>query len=232
MAINPKSADNIQVYRGALPAMDVFAQNSGAGCCAPNVTSDYDKLGTVVHFDNALAHLNPKGANDKLRISPSVNGMQREVIDHINAVGAGAQISVLVIPTFALVKSIGVHVAAAETGLTFNLVSRNGLNLALDVDAPITGLSSIFQVASAAGASTCDPLVRTRTNRPDLDGIGALGANEFIDIFANYDMAAAGFALDAEELILEVATVPATPIAGTFDITVAVNYDILLRAAR
>ena len=63
MAINPKSADNIQVYRGALPAMDVFAQNSGAGCCAPNVTSDYDKLGTVVHFDNALAHLNPKGAN-------------------------------------------------------------------------------------------------------------------------------------------------------------------------
>ena len=59
MARTPKSANNIQVFRGSLPPADVFAQNAGADCCGGGTTVEHDKLGARTRFSNALAHSNP-----------------------------------------------------------------------------------------------------------------------------------------------------------------------------
>lgn len=221
MARVAKDADNIQVFRGSLPKPDVFALNSGAGCCGSGLDPAYDKLAERTRFDNALAHSNPLGANDKFRF-PGGNGFEsyrNEILAHINAVGVGAQISVLAIPTYAFVFGVGVHVAAEEAGLTFNLITRNGLALPDDV---------LIQVAAAAGAEPCT-ITRTQTVG-SLAGFGALGTDLFRDIFA-LETGGEGFALEADELILEVATMPASGIVvGTFDLTVAANYHVIHRA--
>lgn len=236
MARNPKSADNIQVFLGSKPQPDVFAANTGLGCC-PDVAGQYthDKLADRTRFDNALAHLNPSGANDKFRV-PFGNGFagtRRDIIDHINQVGVGAQISVIAIPTYAFVFGVGIHIAAEEPGLTFNLITRNGLVLpgaAGGGEDPAGGRVIVVEAA----ANPADPcgLSRTQTegDAESFEGFGALTTNEFIDIFG-YD-GEGSFSLEADELILEVATVPADPVVGNFDITVSVNYDIVHRAER
>ena len=225
MARVAKSPDNIQVFRGSRPKADVFALNSGAGCCDPGLDPSYDKLAERTRFDNALAHSNPTGANDKFRV-PYGNGFSGDrdaIIAHINRVGVGAQISVLAIPTYAFVKGVGVHIAAEEPGLTFALITRNGLALPSDYQ---------VSVAAAQGDGACD-IVRT----PDedfgegtaFDSFGALSTNLFVDIFAT--SANGEFSLEADELILEVLTMPAGGIVnGTFDLTVSVNYDVIHRA--
>lgn len=232
MARNPKSADNIQVFLGSKPQPDVFAANTGLGCC-PDVAGQYayDKLADRTRFDNALAHLNPQGANEKFRVpfGNGFSGTRQDIIAHINQVGVGAQISVIAIPTYAFVHGVGIHIAAEEPGLTFNLITRNGLVL------PGTGSDDTERAFSVEAAVTPgDPCGLTRTLTPGdgtlFEGFGALSTNEFVDIFG-YNGAGA-FSLEADELILEVATVPADPVVGLFDITVSGSYDIVLRAER
>jgi hypothetical protein len=222
MARNAKADDNIQVFRGSLPKPDVFALNSGTGCCGSGLSVSYDKLAERTRFDNALAHSNPLGANDKYRF-PGGNGFSDEraaIIAHINQFGVGAQISVLAIPTYAFVKGIAVHVGAEESGLTFNLITRNGLAIPAAQE---------IQVATAAGTGGSCDVTRTQTApATPFVGFGALGVNLFIDLFS-YDGAGV-FSLEADELILEVATMPADPVVGLFDLTVAVNYEVLNRA--
>lgn len=219
MARVAKSADNIQVFRGSKPKMDVFAANSGIGCCDPGLDPAYDKLAERTRFDNALAHSNPTGANDKYRF-PGGNGFDSDraaILAHINAVGVGAEISVIAIPTYAFLTGVGLHIAAEEPGLTFNLVTRNGLGLPA---------SQVIQVAAAAGALPCE-ITRTQTVG-SLTGFGALGTDLFRDIFARDGDGE--FALEADELILVVATMPVDPVVGLFDITVAASYDVIHRA--
>lgn len=226
MARNPKAANNIQVFRGSKPQPDVFAANTGLGCC-PDIAGQYayDKLADRTRFDNALAHLNPAGANDKFRI-PFGNGFsdtRRDVVAHINQAGVGAQISVIAIPTYAFVTGVGVHIAAEEAGLTFNLITRNGLVL------PTT---AVHVVAAAVDEDDACAIERTDTegSAASFAGFGALGTNEFIDILGY--SGEGEFSLEADELILEVAAIPATPVVGSFDITVSVNYQIVHRAER
>lgn len=226
MARNPKADDNIQVFRGSKPQPDVFAANTGLGCC-PDVAGQYayDKLADRTRFDNALAHLNPAGANDKFRI-PFGNGFsdtRRDVVAHINQAGVGAQISVIAIPTYAFVTGVGVHIAAEEAGLTFNLITRNGLVL------PST---AVHVVAAAVDEDDACAIERTDTegSAASFAGFGALGTSEFIDILGY--SGEGEFSLEADELILEVAAIPATPVVGSFDITVSVNYQIVHRAER
>jgi hypothetical protein len=219
MARVAKSVNNIQVFRGSRPKMDVFSANSGIGCCDPGLLPEYDKLAERTRFDNALAHSNPTGANDKYRF-PSGNGFDSDraaIINHINTVGVGATISVLAVPTYAFVTGIGVHVEAEEPGLTFNIITRNGLALPND---------SVIQVAAAAGALPCE-VTRTQS-AGSLAGFGALGTDLFRDIFARE--ANGSFALEADEIILQVATIPVDPVVGLFDITVALSYDVIHRA--
>lgn len=219
-----KAADNIQVFRGSYGRPDVFAQNSSNGCCGPGVDlGSFDRLADRVHFDNGLIHSNPLGANDKFAV-PGGNGFgefRREIVDHINTFGVGAEISVLVIPTFAFVTGVSIHVRAEEEGLTFNLKTRNGLVL------PATAV----KVVSIAAGEGCD-VVRTLTagSIASYAGFGGLADGEL----AHYIIGREGegeFALEADEIIVEVASIPGTPVTGAFDFTVAVSYEIVDRCA-
>lgn len=222
MARTAKAANNIQVFRGSLPQPDVFSANSDAGCCSnPGLNPAYDKLAERTRYDNALAHSNPLGANDKYRVPTGFgfNGDSRAIIDHINAEGVGATISVLAIPTYAFVSGVGIHIAAEEAGLTFDLITRNGLVLPGD---------AVIQVAAEAGATSCE-ITRTQSVG-DYLAFGALGTSLFIDIFG-YEGGGGSFALEADELILRVASMPASGIvSGLFDITVSTNYEVIHRA--
>ena len=224
MARTPKAVDNIQVFRGSRPREDVFSKNANSGCCGTGTQTDHDKLAGRTRFDNALAHSNPTGANDKF-VVPYGDGFadaRTNMINHINTFGVGAQISVLAIPTYAFVTGVGIHIAAQEAGLTFNLITRNGLVL------PATAVIIVDAAAADAG---CE-VERTQTagTIASFAGFGALGAGVlFRDIFGREGQGE--FSLEADELILEVATVPAGGlVVGEFDITVSVSYDVIHRA--
>ena len=224
MARTPKAANNIQVFRGSRPREDVFSKNANSGCCGTGTQTEHDKLAGRTRFDNALAHSNPTGANDKF-VVPYGDGFadaRTNMINHINTFGVGAQISVLAIPTYAFVTGVGIHIAAQEAGLTFNLITRNGLVL------PTT---AVIEVEAAAADAGCE-VERTQTagNADSFEGFGALAEGVlFLDIFGRNGQGT--FSLEADELILEVATVPAGGlVVGEFDITVSVSYDVIHRA--
>lgn len=225
MARVPKAETNLQVFRGSRPRLDVFAKNSGTGCCGTGAQVEYDKLAERVRFDNALAHSNPTGANDKFAF-PQGDGFaynSAEIIEHINTHGVGATISVLVIPTYAFVTGVGVHIAAEEPGLTFNLITRNGLAL------PGVTNGEVIDVIATDGAEGCE-ITRTLGNSESpLEGFGALGNARFIDIFGRDGQGE--FSLEADEIILEVATLPASGVVtGAFELEVSVSYDVIHRA--
>lgn len=226
MAIAAKSADNMQVFRGSRPAADVFAQNAGVGCCDTGSVVVHDKLAPVVHFDNALAHLNPVGANEKFRLNRMVPG----VVDHINAIGVGAQISVIAIPTGAIMRAVAVRVDGEDTGLVFELKTRNGLALPLSTAAGV-----VMGVDVDAGAAACDPATRAVAaivGATAWEGIGPLGSHNQVDRVGLYPAASlVAYSLESDELMLEVTAMPAGGIInGDFDITVSALYDIALRA--
>ena len=235
MARAPKSENNIQVFNGSRPQPDVFAANAGSGCCGTGVDLLYDKLGERVRFDNGLKHLSPAGGVERYRF-PAGNGFnshKADILRHINAVGVGAEISVIAIPTYAFVTGIGIHIAAYETGLTFDLVTRNGLlfpnsglivTAEVDPDSPCGVTRTVEEVAGEEGGEgePAGPVL--------IEGFGALGADElFID---HFDRDGQGrFALEADELILRVASMPVSGVvSGLFDLTVSASYDVIYRA--
>lgn len=222
MARADKLADGIQVFRGSRPRQDVFAANVGDGCCNP-ASVDYDKLAGRTRFDNSLAHSNPLGANDKF-VFPYGDGFQDtrdSIVQLINDVGVGAHISVLAIPTYAFVTGVGVHIEAEEPGLTFDLVTRNGLVLP----------NAVVNVVEAAPGAGCE-VVRTLTagDIDSFEGFGALGGSTFIDILGRDGDGE--FSLEADEIALRVASMPGGGVAvtGAFKITISVSYEIINRA--
>lgn len=225
MARNAKLSPGVQVFRGSRPRQDVFAKNAGIGCCDNSSPVGYDKLADRTRFDNSLAHSNPLGANDNF-IVPFGDGFsdtKKAILDGINAEGVGFHISVLAIPTYAFVTGVGVHIAAEEPGLTFDLVTRNGLTLPSDC----------YHVVEAEVDDGCT-VSRTDTysDGEPLEGFGALGSSQFIDIFAR-SAGCGEFALEADEIALKVASMPASGIVtGSFGIIVSVSYEIIHRAAQ
>jgi hypothetical protein len=218
MARNDKSADAFQVFRGSKPKADLFARTSG-DCCGPAV-ADYDKLGCRVRFDNSLAHENPTGANEKFHFQKQrfpVEPLAAQIA-HLNKVGVGAQLSIITIPTYAFVTGVGVVVLASEPGLTFRLVTRNGLEL-----------PRVVGIKVDVAGDTCCP-TRTQGAGDITAAFGELPANVTEQYIFGRD-AAGEFSLEADELMLEVVTMPTSGvIAGDFDVIVSVSYDIINRA--
>lgn len=221
MARNDKLTPGIQVFRGSRPRQDVFSANLGTGCCG-GPTLDYDKLADRTRFDNALAHSNPTGANDKFSFpyGDGFSDTRENIIDLINKEGVGAHISVLAIPTYAFVTGVSVHIESEEPGLTFDLVTRNGLELP----------SEVVKVVEAEVGEEC-AIERTATDgsKASFAGFGALGNATFIDIFGRDGNGE--FSLEADEIALKVASMPSDgKVVGDFKITVSVSYDIIHRA--
>lgn len=218
MARTAKAATNLQVFRGSKPRQDVFALHSNEGCCDGALVSGYDKLGSRTRFDNALAHSNPTGANDKIHVpNTGLESDHREIVDWINANGVGATISVLALPTYSFLTGVMVTVLAAEAGLTFDLITRNGAVL------PTDQLITVIATGSA-----CE-VTRTQGVSEDFAGFGALTAGQLYRVIIARD--SGNFVLEADELMLRVATMPAGGlINGDFRLRVAASYDVIDRA--
>lgn len=219
MARNDKSASSLQVFRGSKPKADVFARTAG-DCCAPAAESTYDKLGCRVRFDNSTAHENPTGANEKFHFQKQrfpVETLAAQVA-HLNKEGVGGQLSIFAIPTYAFVTRVGVVVLADEPGLTFRLVTRNGLVLP----------SATTFAVNVAGDACCP--VRTLIAGSITAAFGQLPADVTEQyIFGSFPQGQ--FSLEADEIMLEVVTMPTSGvISGEFDVIVSVSYDIINRA--
>lgn len=223
MARNKKLAPGLQIFRGSRPRQDVFASNAGQGCCDNSTRADYDKLAERTRFDNALAHLNPTGGNDKF-VFPNGEGFEdtrNNVIRFINQNGEGAHFSVIAIPTYAFVTGVGIHIEAEEPGLTFDLVTRNGLELPAEC----------VKVVKATVADGCQVTRDVEDGSAEsYKGFGALGDASIVDMFFKAP-ACGNFSLEADELALKVASLPSSgKVTGQFRITVSVNYDVIHRA--
>jgi hypothetical protein len=219
MARIDKSATSLQVFRGSKPKADVFARTAG-DCCSTTVDTAYDKLGCRVRFDNSTAHENPTGANEKFHFQKQrfpVETLAAQIA-HLNKQGIGGKLSLLAIPTYALVTGVGVVVLAAEAGLTFRLVTRNGLELprAVGITVDVAG-------------DTCCP-TRTQSAGDITAAFGQLATGVTEQYIFGRD-ANGEFSLEADEIMLEVVTMPASGvIEGTFDVIVSASYDIINRA--
>lgn len=216
--------EGIQVFRGSRGRQDVFTQNSFDGCCGPAVQDNYDKLADRTRFDNSLAHSNPTGANDKFNV-PSGNGfsgVRSQIIRAINEGGVGTHISILAVPTYAFVTGISVHIEAEEAGLTFDLVTRNGLVL------PSVVVNKVTAAVDPDDSCSIERVLEV-VDVTAFEGFGVLGGAAMIDIFGRDGQGQ--FSLEADEIALRVATMPTGGIVqGTFDIRVAISYDIIDRA--
>lgn len=222
----PKAETNLQVFRGSKTPLSPYLKNASIGCC-DSVGVSFDKLNDVVRFDNALSHLNPTGGNEKFAFphgSPSgaFETARNDIIEHINANGVGATISIMAIPNYAFVTGLALHIYAEEPGITFNVKTRNGLKLPTDV----------VKVVKTNVTQGCD-MQRSVTDgtAQSFNGVGALESNYFIDIIGRSGNGE--FALEADEIMLEVATMPVGgKIEGKFGFDVAVSYDVVARAER
>jgi hypothetical protein len=221
MARVTKTSKSLQVFRGSKPKADVFERTAGgSSCCDTTAASTYDKLGCRVRFDNSLAHENPTGANEKFHFQKQrfpVEPLATQIA-HLNKEGVGGQLSMLAIPTYAFVKGVGVVVLASEPGLTFKLVTRNGLVL-----------PSTVKISVDVAGDACCP-TRTQGAVSVVAPFGQLAAGITEQYLFGQD-ATGKFSLEADEIMLEVVTMPTSGvIAGTFDVMVSVSYDIINRA--
>ena len=219
----------LQVFRGSRLPLGVYAKHAGRICCGSAFEASYDRLADVVHGPNSHTHLRPAVYNDKYLVPQGPVGGNLEndrdaIVTFINKVGVGAKIGILCIPNYAFITDIGVHIDAEESGLTFNLITRNGLTLPS---------SQVIKVTTAADEDNVCALSRTEatSDTTAFNNIGALDGASFIDIIGRDGNGV--FTAEADEIQLEVASLPTTGrVIGNFRIMVSVNYSVVMRAER
>ena len=215
MARVSKSEKAKQLFRGGLNDLskNPWIQQMGNGCCEVAPSIDQDRLNPTINPENANIHTRPFGNRDYWQFSEHDDTTRANVVKWINEVGVGAQLEIMVIPTFSLLYSVQVVTMAEEAGLVFELKTRNGTVLpsgqqikVLETDSG-DGCGEVARVKSAADAASIGPLE---------------GANRVHNLFVTGQ--GGEFALEADVLILEVVSLPADPVKGYFDLRVHANY--------
>jgi hypothetical protein len=215
MARIAKSPKAVQLFRGGLNdiSKNPWVQNLGGDCCNPAIAVDQDRLNPTINPENANIHTRPLGNRDYWRYSDGNDTLRRQIVQHINTAGVGAQLEILVIPTFALVTSIQVVTLAEESGLVFKLKTRNGT---------VIPVGQKIKVSETDSGDGCGAVAREQAVA-DKDDLGPLaGASRVHNLFVS-DIGGE-FALEADALILEVKSLPATAVTGSFDIMVHLTY--------
>lgn len=215
MARVAKSVKAKQVFRGGLNDLskNVWVQNLGNGCCETAPSVDQDRLPPTVNPENSLVHTRPYGNRDYWQFSEFAGTDRGRMVKWLNDNGVGAQLEVMVIPTFSLLSTVSITTFAEETGLVFELKTRNGTLLpsgqkikVLETDSG-DGCGEVSRVKSAADEGSIGPLE---------------GASRVHNLFVSDKLGE--FALDADVLILEIVSLPAGGIVGAFDLRINANY--------
>lgn len=126
----------LQVFKGGYDR-NVFVESlakSGSGCCSPARKIEVDKLPSRLNWERGNFHTTPNGGTYHYVFPHNmIEDRSDEIINHINHIGVGARIGIIAIPTYAWVTGIHIKVIDVEPGLSFNLITRNGLTLPQDV---------------------------------------------------------------------------------------------------
>lgn len=210
-----KDAKAKQVFRGGLNDLskNPWIQQLGNGCCEAAPAIDQDRLNRTINPENALVHTRPFGNRDHWQFSEHDDSTRRKIVQWINDNGVGAQLEIMVIPTYSLLYSVQVVTMMEEAGLVFELKTRNGTLLPS---------GQLIRVEETDGADGCGEVARVQS-AADPANIGVLnGATRAHDLFVTG--IGGEFALDADVLILEVVSLPAGGVKGFFDLRVHANY--------
>jgi hypothetical protein len=216
MARVAKNAKALQLFAGGLNDIknNIWAKHLGGTCCDPAVEVDSDRLNPTINPENALVHTRPFGNRFHWRFMEKTRAERKKIVDFINAKGVGAQLEILVIPTFSLLYSVHIALLAEEAGFAFTVKTRNGTAL------PAGQLIKVSETDSGAG---CGEVARVQA-AGSLAGIGALAGATRV-----HNIAVSGtggeFALEADVIILEVTALPAGgALKGEFDVLAHINY--------
>lgn len=210
MAFVAKSSKAYQVFRGALNKLGLWAQHLGSGCCGPEVAVDIDRLAhRTTNPENALIHISPSGGRDHWKFSDHADSDRQRINNWINTQGVGAQLEIMVLPTHSFLTYVTAVVLAEESGLVFELKTRNGTPL------PEDQLIKVDEVDSGDG---CTTVARTE-GAGDFAALGPLNGSSRV---YHYGAAANGghFVMDNDALILEVVSLPAGGVKGFWDILI------------
>jgi hypothetical protein len=211
MARVAKSSKAHQSFRGGLNSLSTnpWLQNIGNGCCEVAPAIDQDRLNPTINPENALVHSRPFGNRLHWRFSELDDTTRRQIVSHINTNGVGAQLEIIVIPTFGFLHSVHTVTLAEESGLVFSLKTRNGTLIPSD---------QLIKVSETDSGDGCGEVARVKA-AADKNAIGALAGASRVH---NFFVAGNGgeFALEADVLILEVVSMPADAVIGSFDILV------------
>lgn len=204
----------MQVFRGGLNDLNKnpWIQQLGNGCCEAAPVVDQDRLNPTINPENAHVHSRPFGNRLYWQFSEHDDSTRAKIVKHINTHGVGAELEIIVIPTFGFLYSVHVAVLAEEADLTFELVTRNGTELPA---------GQVIKVIETDAGATCGGVTREQEDG-DLADLGALDGATRVHTIAISDKGGE-FALDADVLILKVKTVPADGVVGNFDIRVHSN---------
>ena len=211
MAFVAKDPKAHQSFRGGLNSLatNPWLQNIGNGCCEPSHAVDQDRLNRTINPENALVHSRPFGNRLHWRFSELDDTTRRQIVAHINKVGVGAQLEIIVIPTFGFLHSIHTVTLAEESGLVFELKTRNGT---------LIPSGQLIKVSETDSGDGCGEVARVQGAADPAD-IGPLeGASRVHNFFVADN--GGEFALEADVIILEVLSLPADGVVGSFDLLV------------
>lgn len=213
MARVSMDAKALQLFRGGLNKLSLWAQHIGGMCCDPVPAVTMDRLNPTINPENALVHTRPFGNRDYWKFSDADDTARANIVQHINTQGVGAQLEIIVIPTFSLLYSVQVVALAEEAGLTFELKTRNGT---------VLPAGQLIQVSETDGGMGCGEVARVQAAGA-YTGLGALAGAHRVHTLGVSGIGGE-FALEADVLILEVTGLPAGGVKGYFDLLVHANY--------
>lgn len=215
MARVAKDAKAKQVFKGGLNSLatNPWLQQIGNGCCEVAPVIDQDRLNPTINPENSLVHTRPMGHRDYWQFSEHDDTTRRQIVKHLNDNAVGAILEILVIPTFSLLYSVHVVAMAEETGLEFEVVTRNGTDLPS---------GQLIKVSETDGADGCGEVGRVQA-AGNLAAVGLLGGASRVHTIAVSGQGGE-FALEADVIQLRVKSLPAGGVKGSFDLRVHTTY--------
>lgn len=220
---NPIKKQHFQSFRGGLRKLSGLVQSQLRGtCCEDTLELQKDRLPTRMRFDNGLAHENPNGANQKWSIKTAPD--RREVVTHLNDYKVDATVGVLALPTYSVITALAISVGSLPAGFTFKLTSRNGT---------LENVTGTLHTVVVSGEN-CQPS-RDHTSA-DAQGLAAvvatgLGKGELRkDYIFIPDKPIFQVQADEIQIDVEAFATSGKVAVDELDITVAANYDVVIRS--
>jgi len=216
---------HFQAFRGGLKKLSQRTKALLRGtCCTEDLKIQIDRLPPRMRFDNGLAHENPNGANQKwiFQLDPDKTAIAKHLTDY----GVSATVGVIAPPSYALITHIAVSVGNLPDDMTFTLGSR------FDTLKNVTG--TLHRIVTSGASCSPDRDYTTADSQAvagfTFDEPNRANGELRKDFIFVLDKPA--FVAQADELTLVPTKVPqgAKISEADLDVTIAINYDFVIRS--